>query len=207
MSIHRVMMCEYVQHPWNVTFLHMTGHMYIKDKHGNAEKIYFIVFVCGATGSGHIEVCVDASSEAFANSFERFSARRGIPSLVISDQGLNFNGYYNELTKISNDSVVKKFLIKPQINDWVLIKDDSRDLRIGKILTLIISDDGEVRSVKVKTKSHEGIYPVTNLRFLEFHNPNVTNHTEELKGSEVMPKARPKRAAAEKANNAMKNYA
>ena len=332
--------------------------MYIKDNHGNAEKIYFSVFVCGATGTGHIEVCVDASSEAFANSFERFSARRGIPSLVISDQGSNFKGYYNELTKISNDSVVKNFLsdkgiswkytpigdphfnglceralgilknimkkavknrlltldqlhtvacyaeslfnerplgvldandpnfvpvtpntlvygrslrhfshsngntdagdpdfeisvkscevmqkrlrstlasvrktyiseylgslarkdearqkrspytksiIKPQINDWVLIKDDSRDLRIGKILTLIISDDGEVRSVKVKTKSHEGIYPVTNLRFLEFHNPKFTNHSEELEGSEVMPKARPKRAAAEKAINAMKN--
>ena len=75
-----------------------------------------------------------------------------------------------------------KSIIKPQINDWVLIKDDSKDPRIGRIQTLVISDDGEVRSAKVKTGSHEGIYPLTNLRFLEFHNnPSVMGHTEQLR--------------------------
>ena len=98
-----------------------------------------------------------------------------------------------------------KSIIKPQVNDWVLIKDESKDLRIGKILTLVISDDGEVRSVKVKTGSHEGIYPLTNLRLMEFHNPSITSHNEQLKGTEAMPLARPKRAAADKAKNAMKN--
>ena len=82
-----------IQRPWRVTFLDMTGHMYFKDKHGNAEKVYFIVFVCASTGSGHIELSVDASSEAFTNSFERFCARKGVPALVISDHGSNFTGF------------------------------------------------------------------------------------------------------------------
>ena len=58
--------------PWKVTFLDMTGHYFIKDKHGNAEKVYFIVFVCASAGSGHIEIAMHASAEAFATSFERF---------------------------------------------------------------------------------------------------------------------------------------
>ena len=50
----------------------MTGHYFIKDKYGNSEKVYFIVFVCASTGSGHVEIAMQASAEAFANSFERF---------------------------------------------------------------------------------------------------------------------------------------
>ena len=86
--------------PWKVTFLDMTGHYFIKDKHGNAEKVYFIVFVCASTGSGHIEIAMDASAEAFANAFERFCSKNGVPVKVISDQGSNFRAFNNELNLI-----------------------------------------------------------------------------------------------------------
>ena len=68
----------------------MNGHFCIKDKYGNAEKVYFIVFVCASTGSGHIEIAMDASAEAFANSFERFCSKNGVPDKIISDLGSNF---------------------------------------------------------------------------------------------------------------------
>ena len=55
------------------------------------------------------------------------------------------------------------------MNDFVLIHDNSKDLRIGKIISLIKSDDGEIRKVMLKTEHNEGLYPVTNLRFLENH--------------------------------------
>ena len=71
----------------------MTGHIFFKDNHGNAEKVYFIVFICASTGSGHIELSVDASAEAFANSFDRFCARKGVPTLVISDHRTNFSRF------------------------------------------------------------------------------------------------------------------
>ena len=340
----------------------MTGHFYFKDKFGNAEKVYFIVFVCASTGSGHIEMSMDASSEAFANSFERFCARKGIPGLVISDHGSNFQGYQKELSTLSNKvvqnflevrgiswrntpigdphfngycerhlgiikSIMKKaiknrlltldqlhtvacyaeglfnerplsvldasdpnfvpvtpnslvygrslrhfdhsidnsdvsdpefrlnakscevkqkklrntlasvrktwtseylsFLAKKdearkkgaphtksiitlKENDWVLIKDETKDLRIGRILNVIHSEDGEIRSVKLKTGSHVGIYPLTNLRFLEFHNSGELNHkvvesVKDLAHSNGVSKMRPTRLAAAKANEALKD--
>ena len=69
----------------------MTGHMLTRE-HGSDEitKVYFIVFVCMATGIGHIEMTPDASSESFSRAFQRFTARRGEPKIVVSDQGSNF---------------------------------------------------------------------------------------------------------------------
>ena len=100
-----------------------------------------------------------------------------------------------------------KSIIKPKVHDWVLIKDDSKSFRIGRILSLIYSDDNEVRSVKLKTGSHEGIYPVTNLRFLEFHKSGDLNEAISVKDSED-PRVnvgmnRPTRSAATKARNAI----
>ena len=61
-----------IENPWRVAHLDMTGHYFVKDKFGNAEKVYLIVFVYASTGSGHIEIAMHSSAEAFANSFERF---------------------------------------------------------------------------------------------------------------------------------------
>ena len=61
-----------------------------------------------------------------------------------------------------------KSLILPQVGHYVLIKDDSsNDLRIGKITKINPSEDLEVRSVQVKTKFSEGVFPVCKLRYLE----------------------------------------
>ena len=91
-----------------------------------------------------------------------------------------------------------KSLILPKVNDWVLIKDNANELRIGKITELIRSDDGEIRSTRVKTKlGGEGCYPVTNLRYLEFHNEGENkNDMVETKQQIVESSKRPKRIAA-----------
>ena len=69
---------------------------------------------------------------------------------------------------------------------------------------------GKIRSVKLTTGSHEGIYPITNLRFLEFHKSDVMNHyegdnTKNSENSECVGKVRPTRIAATKAKNAIKD--
>ena len=55
-----------------------------------------------------------------------------------------------------------------------------------------------------------GIYPLTNLRFLEFHNSGEMDHkiVESIKStanSDVVSKMRPTRLAAAKANEALKD--
>ena len=353
--------------PWNATALDMTGHMLTRE-HGSDEitKVYFIVFVCMATGIGHIEMTPDASSESFSRAFQRFTARRGVPKIVVSDQGSNFKGFNKELKEIAESSIIynyltesgidwkwtpigdphfngyverslsilksimkksignkilssdslrtiacyaeclfnerplcimdasdpdfipitpnmlnygrslrhfnhnaeeidlndpefvinhkainwrlkklksylaqvrkiwirdylhlltkkdverqkrspyTKSLLQPKINDWVLIKDGSNDLRIGRILELIQSEDGEIRSARVKTKSGgEGCYPITNLRYLEYHNEEIKEtNLKQINDQCKQRSSRPQRKAALEAQkkfliNCLVNY-
>ena len=60
-----------------------------------------------------------------------------------------------------------KSRLLPSVGDVVLIK-DSKDMRLGRILQLFLSEDGECRSARVRTKTGtEGCYPICNLRLLE----------------------------------------
>ena len=345
-----------IANPWKVTFLDMTGHYYIKDNHGNAEKVYFIVFVCASTGSGHIEIAMNASAEAFANSFERFCSKNGVPEKIISDQGSNFKAYNNELQIISGEITKNRFLsdkgvtwtfcpigdphfngycerhlgilktimkksvknrlltldqlitvssyaqavfnerplcvldnsdtnfvpitpntlvfgrnlrqfvhgaansdkddpdfqinkktcsimhkklrstlaavhktwiseylsflarkdslrqssspftkslIIPRVGDWVLIRDNTKDLRLGRIKDLLKSDDGEIRKALVKTEHFEGIYPITNLRFLEY---DQISEDKLIPSNDTNIKSKPRRQAAMEAAEKLKAY-
>uniref|UniRef100_A0A183BU61 Integrase catalytic domain-containing protein n=1 Tax=Globodera pallida TaxID=36090 RepID=A0A183BU61_GLOPA len=53
-------------------------------------KIYVALFTCLVIRAIHLEVAEDYSAEAFLRTFRRFTARRGIPALIMSDQGTNF---------------------------------------------------------------------------------------------------------------------
>ena len=106
-----------------------------------------------------------------------------------------------------------KSLLQPKINDWVLIKDGSNDLRIGRILELIQSEDGEIRSARVKTKSGgEGCYPITNLRYLEYHNEEIKEtNLKQINDQCKQRSSRPQRKAALEAQkkfliNCLVNY-
>ena len=61
------------------------------------EKKYGCLFTCLTTRAVHIEVAEDLSADSFMNSFHRFTARRGEPALVRSDNGTNFVGAEREL--------------------------------------------------------------------------------------------------------------
>ena len=72
--------------------------------------------------------------------------------------------------------------------------DKSGDFRVGRIVMLIKSDDGEIRKAILKTDHFQGLYPITNLRFLECH-PKSNDKVYQ----QIIPNVqyRPKRQAAE----------
>jgi len=53
-------------------------------------KVYIAVFVCFTVKACHLEVVTELSTAAFLAGFDRFVARRGLPSDVFSDCGTNF---------------------------------------------------------------------------------------------------------------------
>lgn len=53
-------------------------------------KVYVAVFICLSVKAVHLELVLDLSTDAFIAAFDRFVARRGLPSDVYSDCGTNF---------------------------------------------------------------------------------------------------------------------
>lgn len=53
-------------------------------------KGYIAVFVCLVTRAVHLEPVTDLSAEAFLSAYTRFTAKRGNPEVICSDNGTNF---------------------------------------------------------------------------------------------------------------------
>ncbi|XP_041778849.1 uncharacterized protein LOC121597275 [Anopheles merus] len=74
------------------------GPFYLRPVHRRAvaQKSYMVVFVCFSVKAIHLELVENLSTAAFM-AFRRFVSRRGLPSKVYSDNGLNFHGASSEL--------------------------------------------------------------------------------------------------------------
>ena len=90
-------------------------------------KSYIAVFVCFSTKAVHIELVSALTTEAFLAALRRFTARRGKPSHIYSDNATNFIGASNELKELrqlflssQHKASLNKFLIADGIT-WHFI--------------------------------------------------------------------------------------
>ncbi|XP_063984105.1 uncharacterized protein LOC135166075 [Diachasmimorpha longicaudata] len=65
---------------------------------------YIAVFVCLATSAIHLELLTDLTSQAFIETYKRFTGRRGICATLSSDNAKTFMGANNELGKLLDKS-------------------------------------------------------------------------------------------------------
>ena len=63
-------------------------------------KAYICVFVSLSVKAVHLELVTDLTSEAFIACLKRFISRRGLPSLIWSDNGTNFTGAARDLKEL-----------------------------------------------------------------------------------------------------------
>ncbi|GJQ87710.1 hypothetical protein Trydic_g22081 [Trypoxylus dichotomus] len=104
------------------------GPFSIKDSKGRGAKVskcYLCLFVCMCSKAIHLELVSELSTPAFIATLTRFVSRRGKPSNIYSDNGLNFIGANNELQKIydfleSEQNIIKNKLVNERIN-WYFI--------------------------------------------------------------------------------------
>lgn len=90
------------QFPFLNTAVDYAGPILIANKKGRGCKLiksYICVFVCLAVRAVHLELVTDLSTETFLAALSRFVARRGKPVYIYSDNGTNFVGANNELSK------------------------------------------------------------------------------------------------------------
>ena len=66
------------------------GPLYVKATAGGIRKVYIALFSCCVTGTIHLELVEDLTAEAFRRALRRFAARRGTPTLIVSDNAKTF---------------------------------------------------------------------------------------------------------------------
>ena len=85
--------------PFSVVGIDHTGPLYCSD-HPN-KKLYILLFTCAViwTIHNHIEVVDSLSLEDFNLAFKKFSARRGLTSIIYSDNAEMFRAAHNLLDR------------------------------------------------------------------------------------------------------------
>lgn len=87
-------------------------------------KAYIALFVCLTTRAIHIEVVSDLTSNTFLAALDRFSARRGYPHKIYSDNGTNFVGADRAIKKtfvdMLKDPIIPNSLVNHRI-EWHFI--------------------------------------------------------------------------------------
>ncbi len=80
------------------------GPLYVrKDNNRNCKemrKVYIALFTCATSRAVHLELVEDLNTSNFLSCFRRFTARRGSPTLIISDNAKTFKSAAKRLTSL-----------------------------------------------------------------------------------------------------------
>ena len=68
-----------------------------------------MLYTCCVTQAVHLELVSDMSTPTFIRSFKRFSARRGFPALVISDNGKVFKAAAKVIENVLSSAEVQRY--------------------------------------------------------------------------------------------------
>lgn len=106
--------------PFTYCGLDMFGPFVIKERRSELKR-YGIIFTCFGSRAVHIEVANNMETDSFIQALRRFVARRGNTRYIKSDNGTNFVGADNELTKAfqqMDHGKISSFL-QENGSDWV----------------------------------------------------------------------------------------
>ena len=99
------------KNPFSSTGIDYAGPLYVSD---STEKHYICLFTCMITRAVHLELTPSLSVEDFLLAFRRFTARRGLPESIISDNAKTFLSASNRLEKMYGDRRPKWSFIAPR---------------------------------------------------------------------------------------------
>ena len=98
--------------PFTSIGIDYAGPLYVKSLNSPQQKVWICLCTCCVTRAIHLDLVPDLTAQAFLRSFRRLTARRGRPSVVVSDNGKTFKPPAGEITRILNDPGVKQHFAK-----------------------------------------------------------------------------------------------
>ena len=93
--------------PFSRVGVDFAGPLYVKSKTGEMEKVYIALFSCCVTRAVRLELVEDLSAAAFRRCLRRFTARNGMPSLIVSDNAKTFQATEKALNELFNHPEVR----------------------------------------------------------------------------------------------------
>ncbi|XP_035226746.1 uncharacterized protein LOC118199063 [Stegodyphus dumicola] len=90
--------------PFEIIGIDLAGPLFLK----NGGKVWIALFTCAVYRAIHLELVNSLSTDAFLLALRRFVARRGRPRIIYSDNGTNFRGASNDLSKLNWTKVLKE---------------------------------------------------------------------------------------------------
>lgn len=104
----RVQQCR----PFQTTGVDFAGPLFVRPSgasDGVSNKTWLCLYTCCATRAVHLDLVNDMTTATFIRSFKRFTARRGVPSRVISDNGRTFKSASKIITQMIQSSETKEY--------------------------------------------------------------------------------------------------
>ncbi|GFX93213.1 integrase catalytic domain-containing protein [Trichonephila clavipes] len=83
--------------PFEIVGIDLAGPLFLKD----GRKVWITLFTCAVYRAIHLELVNSLTSDAFLLALRCFIARRGRPRKIYCDNGTNFRGAFNDLSKLN----------------------------------------------------------------------------------------------------------
>ncbi|XP_064482953.1 uncharacterized protein LOC135395790 [Ornithodoros turicata] len=87
--------------PFEVAGVDFVGPVFVKTDDGS-KRSYISLFTCAVTKAVHFELISNLGANAFLLAFRRFVSRRGIPSVMYSDNALTFKRAAKDIQKLGS---------------------------------------------------------------------------------------------------------
>ena len=81
------------------------------------ERVYIALFSCCTTRAIHLELVKDLMAHTFLKALRRFTARRGTPSLIVSDNAKTFKSAIKVIKRVFKNETVQAELRNKRI-EW-----------------------------------------------------------------------------------------
>ena len=98
--------------PFTVTGTDHAGPIFCSDR--PSHKFYILIFTCGVTRAIHLEITDSLSVSDTMLAIRRFVGRRGIPSVIYSDNSKTFKSTVHEMQKFYGHTAPKWNFITPR---------------------------------------------------------------------------------------------
>lgn len=102
--------------PFQTTGVDFAGPLYVRTSDNTrTSKVWLCLYTCCTTRAVHLELVPDLSTVTFMRCFRRFAARRGTPSMMLSDNAKTFKSAAVKIGDILKCPETKTFLDKLNI--------------------------------------------------------------------------------------------